>query len=94
MSKLREYEFDVRPEFIAAGLGPLSQPSADPRNRRHALPHVKQSPREGEDGIVNELDRRRIHRRLASVREGRHGAVHVQGAPMGVEFFAEGHVEA
>jgi hypothetical protein len=43
--------------------------------------------------FVNELDRRRIHRRLASVREAVMVEVHVPGARWEVEFFADGHVE-
>jgi hypothetical protein len=42
--------------------------------------------------FINELDRRRIHRRLASVREAV-VEVHVPGARWEVEFFADGHVE-
>lgn len=42
--------------------------------------------------FVNELDRRRIHRRLASVREAVMVEVHVPGARWEVEFFADGHV--
>ncbi|HLZ22365.1 MAG TPA: hypothetical protein VKQ30_09600 [Ktedonobacterales bacterium] len=43
--------------------------------------------------FINELDRRRIHRRLASVREAVMVEVHVPGARWEVEFFADGHVE-
>src|SRR5260370_18484517 len=43
--------------------------------------------------FVNELDRRRIHRRLAGVREAVMVEVDVPGARWEVEFFADGHVE-
>ena len=43
--------------------------------------------------FVNELDRRRIQRRLASVREAVMVEVDVPGARWEVESFADGHVE-
>ena len=43
--------------------------------------------------FIGELDRRRIFRRLASVREAVMVEVHVPGERWEVEFFADGHVE-
>ena len=43
--------------------------------------------------FIQELDRRRIYRRLASVRDAVMVEVHVPGARWEVEFFADGHIE-
>jgi hypothetical protein len=43
--------------------------------------------------FVQELDRRRIYRRLASVRDAVMVEVHIPGARWEVEFFPDGHVE-
>src|SRR6266852_7536779 len=83
----------LRPEFVALDSGHYANHRRLPRNRRHAMPDVSNNAMEKLLAFVNELDRRRIHRRLASVREAVMVEVHVPGARWEVEFFADGHVE-
>ena len=58
-----------------------------------AMPDVSNNAMQKLLAFVTELDRRRIHRRLASVREAVMVEVHVSGGPMGGGVFADGHVE-
>ena len=83
----------LRPEFVALDSGHCANHRRHPRNRRHAMPDVSNNAMEKLLACVNELDRRRIHRRLAGVREAVMVEVHVPGARWEVEFFADGHVE-
>ncbi len=57
------------------------------------MPSSTENPMEKLLAFIDELDRRRIFRRLASVRDAVMVEVHVPGERWEVEFFADGRVE-
>src|SRR6266487_5024998 len=73
----------LRPEFVKLDSGHYANHRRLSRNRRHAMPDVSNNAMQKLLAFVNELDRRRIHRRLASVREAVMVEVHVPGGQMG-----------